>query len=301
MTDDAPNPPDATESPATRRLPPFAPSAFMWQLRRDAWVRRAIIAAVLVVFAGLSVPMLQQAGGRAQAVLDSTLTLPAVLLAIGAWLFLSMRSASVTRSLPEVSALIDANPDVAEGALADLLARKPLFRWVRLLLYHRLAVLRHRQRRFAEAAAVSQSVLAEPMGVAAQTRPHLLLILAESRLECRDVHGAYWALTQLYWTRLGLVEALQRLALQTRYEVMIGHDTAALRAVANKVEMAELMPAPQCGALHAMLAVAASRTEQTALAGWLWQRVDLLCEPAQASHFREWISPDASDVTEARA
>ena len=47
------------------------------------------------------------------------------------------------------------------------------------------------------------------------------------------------------WLRcvpLGLLESLQRLALQTRYEVAAGQHERAIWQVSEKVKMAELMP-----------------------------------------------------------
>ncbi|CAN0363210.1 unnamed protein product, partial [Ectocarpus sp. 4 AP-2014] len=141
--------------------------------------------------------------------------------------------------------------------------------------------LRHRQRRFDEAAEICYALLCEDLrGPAASVKPHLLLMLAESKLESRDPAGAYHALDALYHTRLSLVEALQRLALQTRYELMIGAHDSALHQGKRKIELAELMPLAQCGAMHAMLAYAAEQSGQTKIAAWLWERTKLISPPA---------------------
>ena len=97
-----------------------------------------------------------------------------------------------------------------------------LLRWLLLTVYHRLTVLRLRQPRFDELAAICQVVLAQPLGPARESRPHLLLMLTESRLECGDLVGAYFALLELHRMPLNLVESLRPLAIQTRYKVTSG-------------------------------------------------------------------------------
>lgn len=190
---------------------------------------------------------------------------------------LFVRNVGVARRLPQLGALIERDPAAGESALAELMTKRALPRWVRLTLYHRLAMLRHRQGDYAASSAIAQTLLTTPRpGPAASHRPHLLLLLAEARLELGDAWGAWFALAELARTPLSLTEALQRMALRTRYEVATGRDEVALAGVAEKVRLAELMPAPQCGALHALLLTAAERAEQEAWRGWLAQRVELL-------------------------
>jgi len=80
---------------------------------------------------------------------------------------------------------------------------------------------------------------------------------------------------------LGLIDSLQRLSLQTQYEVAIGADAAALGGLRQKVELSELMPAAQCGAMHALLAIASQRRGQHEVAQWLRRRAELLCTAEQ--------------------
>ena len=90
---------------------------------------------------------------------------------------------------------------------------------------------------------------------------------------------------------LSLQETLQLLALQTRYEVICGHDQHALQDVHRKVELSELMPASQCAAVHATLASAAQRQQHSQLANWLRRRAELLAAPAQLSSWDPgWIA-----------
>lgn len=261
---------EASQNTSPTPLPPFDPRRF----ERELWIDAAMRWTVGIVV-GIGLAYLAIFGfASAEAVIG-------LVLLVGAWLVIIGVSARATVDLATITAALEASPDSAESQLARALGRKPLLRPVRLLLYHRLATLRHRQRRFAEAAAIAQAVLAQPMGKAASVRPHLLLILAESRLECGDPVGTYLALSELHHTRLSLTESLQRLAVQTRYEVLMGRPDVALYRYDRKTQLAELLPAPQAGALHAMLAAAARDTGDAPLAEWFGRRAALLCTPDQ--------------------
>ena len=193
------------------------------------------------------------------------------------WLQLGTVSARVWRQLHQLTPLLAQAPAQAETHLAGLLRRMPLHRPVRLLLYHRLAMLRHRQQRFAETAAICRALLTYGLGPAERVRAHLLLMLVEACLTENDPFGAHAGLVQLHQTRLNLIESLQRMALQTRYEIAVGYDKLVLDGIKQKIELAELMPAPQCGIVHAMFALAATRCRQSALADWLQRRGELIC------------------------
>lgn len=259
-------------------VPPFQLSRFEGELTRDALLRWGMIVGMVAVF--MVVVLLGAGAGMAAVV--------ALALVMGVWLVLNATSARVSRELPELAAMIEADPATAEDRIAANLRAKPLMVWVRLMLYHRLAALRHRQRRFGESLAIAAAVLGRDrqLGPARDTRAHLLLILAEAAMEQRDLASAYHALGQLHYSRLSLVEALQRLALQMRYEVMCGYHQRALDRSGQKVQLAELMPAAQCGAVHAILATAATRMRQQKLAHWLWQRAELLCTADQLAELK---------------
>ena len=264
---------DESSQPAPPH-PPFDPRRFAREMRIDAVMRTVII---LAVAAAAIFVFVFEAGSDAWST-------AAVLAVLAVWLGISGISAKASRALPAISAATEVDPDMAQAMIDENLQRRPLLRWVRLMLYHRLAVLRHRQERFGESAAICQAVLSQPMGPARQVRPHLLLMLVEARLYAGDLIGAYGPLLELYQTRLGLSESLQRLALQTQYEVMAARHDAALHRATQKIQLAELMPAPQCGLMHALLATAAHHANQPDLARWLRARAELLCTPEQLRH-----------------
>lgn len=250
---------------------PFDPDRFAKQIAMDDMLRGLLITCIVAAMAvTLVLPGVAVVSG---------LLAPAVVL--GLWLWVSVSTARVARSLTSFSQLMASEHGKAEAALNEMLQVRPVMRWARHLSYHRLAGLRHLQRRFNETAAICLCLLNQPLkGPAAAARPHLLLMLAEAQLEVGNLPGAYHALAHLQQTRLGLAQSLQRLAIQTRYELAVGaYDHTMYRARA-KVELAELMPAKHCAAMHAMLATAAEQSGQTRQSAWLWERTRLLAEPA---------------------
>lgn len=255
----------------------FSPARF----RRALWIDGAVRAVAMgAVFLAFFILLTIGVGG-------STV---AVVMAVGAllaWVGLSAVGARVARALPGLGAALESNPEAAEPVLAEMLGKRALPRWVRMMLMHRLAALRHRQQDFLSSSAIAQTLLTTPRpGPAKSQRANLLLLLVEARLELRDALGAWLALVELGRTPLGLTEALQRMALRTRYELLARQDEQALRGIDQKMRLAELMPAPQCGALHAMLAAAAQRAGRQDWVDRLWPRVELLCSEEEIGQLR---------------
>jgi hypothetical protein len=271
-----PGPPQARRAARRRRqaqrqvVPPFHPRQLQRDLRLDAilqapgWVFGAVCWLWIVTIGTMDsfVPLLSILG-----------LLPLI------WV-----NQGVVRALPHLDQMLQENLGVAEAQLARLLRCRALSRQTRLVLYHRLTLLRHRQGRMDEAAALVSAILSCPgstvrlMGI---HRPGLLLMNAQLALDRGDPYTAYAALVELHSCPLDIAWALQRLVLQTRYELLVGATAATLTGLRHKVRWAELMPAPMCGFMHALLAEAARRDEsadpQAAL--WLQRRAALLCEP----------------------
>lgn len=203
------------------------------------------------------------------------------------WIGISAPSAKVLPLLGQIAAWIESDPPAAEAALAQSLARRPLQRQLRLQLYHRLAILRHYQSRLEESAAITQALVAKRLGSSEKYRPQLLLMLTEAKLLQGDLPGAYLALSELARLKLGLIESLQHLSLRTRYEVLAGYDQQALTDLPGKLHLAQMLPAAQCGSLHALWAIAAARQSDDPLRDWLTRRAQLLCEPAAYERFKD--------------
>ena len=194
---------------------------------------------------------------------------------IVAWIWISTTSTRIARQLSSIVSLTDHDPEAAEGLLGQVMTKWPIQRPVRLMFYYRLALLRHRQMRFYESAAICQCVLAQPVAATAKLRTSLLLVQTESLLHIGDVSGAFAAIHQLHQSSLRLSDRLQLLPLQIRYELMADQNEAVLVHLKERVRLAELMPSFQCGAVHRMLAVAAERIGQLPLKNWLNARAVL--------------------------
>ena len=267
-------------------LPGFTEQRLRREVRIDALCRLGLFVGVLAVVVLASVGW---AG-----VWSGMLAAAAI---IGGWVALSIVNAKTAGAARGLFAVIDQHPDAAEQAVAQLLAKRGLVSWVRMMVYHAWAALRHRQGRYEESAALCRGVLSRRLGPGEGARPNLLLMFVEASLETQRPFDAYPALGALYAVPLDLNEALQRLGLQTRYELMIGADNAAFDRWADKVAMAELMPPAQAGATHAMLALAAQRLGQTDAQRWLARRAELLCTPAQLDQLkRQGLAPGVSSA-----
>ena len=251
---------------------PFSPVRLRRQLLMDGSIRWVIFLALGVCIAGAS--MWGQGGSGISGGLI-ILIVPAI------WIGISIISVRAAQQLSQITELIEKDLPAAEAMLATTIARQPLQRSLRLLLYHRLATLRQRQHRLPEAATICQALLSQRKGVSKEIRVHLLLMLAEAQLHHQDLGGAHHSLVELHRTPLNLLESSQRLSLQVRYEVIAGHDQAALYDIKRKIQMAELLPPAQCGALHLILATAARRTSVKPLAQWLQDRAQLMCTAQQ--------------------
>lgn len=239
------------------------------RLARDLKVDRAL---GLLLLAVIVVLMAVAAGTGGAGLWGAT----AVGVAFAVWMSLGLLRARSAADLQGLAHLEEMTPADADQVLAAAMQRRPLPRQVRLMLYFRLGALRYAQRRYGEAGAVCHVLLAQPLGRVEGIRPALLLMLGESRLRYGDMPGVYAVLQQLYALRLSLGEALQRLALQTRYEVAVGQDAAALADLRRKVQASELLAPEQCGQLHAVWAWAARRQGHGELAAWLQERAELL-------------------------
>lgn len=213
-----------------------------------------------------------------------------IMIMAGTWMALNLISARAWQQVSNMAELFAIDPQLAEARIATVLKAKPLARQVRLLTWHRLATLRHQQQDHDQTIAVCHSVLMHgPRNVEAVSQ-HLLLMLTEAQLARGDAYGAWISLTELSRRPLSLTHTLQKLALQTRYLLMVGYDHIALADLHGKVQMAEMMPPLQCGAMHVLLYVAATRSGQTEQAHWLDERARLLLSAEQHKHILESLA-----------
>jgi hypothetical protein len=242
------------------------------RLRRDLTLTSLLKAALL---AGALLSMAAQTLVRPH-VIGPSIAL-GIILAI--WLVLSYRSARGSRIAAESSSLIAAGQfDQAERRIDQALRAFSLFRTVKLRSLHHLALLRHAQRRFADAALLCRALLAQRLGVLAGLSRSARLILADALLEVGDLHGAHDALSDLYRHRLTLAEALELTALQLDYLARIGAWDHVIAGVSRKTDLAELMPPPKSARAQAALALAARKTRRPDWEQFLLRRVELLAD-----------------------
>ena len=204
----------------------------------------------------------------------------AVLLGLSAaWMVASYRTARGSSLAADSPSLIaSGHLDEAEEEIEKVLRSFWLFRSVKLMGLHHLAVLRHAQRQWRESALLSQALLRQRLrglpGVARANR----LILADSLLELGDLDGAHHALLSLYHQKVTLTEAMNLLVVQLDYEARIGAWQSMFQNIAQKVQLAELMPTSSAARSQAMLALAALNVGRTDWADWLRRRVELLTD-----------------------
>jgi hypothetical protein len=201
-----------------------------------------------------------------------------VLLGVG-WMAISYFSARGSYMAADSPSLIASGQyDQAEEEIERVIRSFWLFRSVKLLSLHHLAVLRHAQRQWRESALLSRALLRQKLnglpGIARTTR----LMLADSLLELGDLSGAHEALSSIYSYKLTLQEAMNLLVVQLDYESRIGAWQAMFANIPYKIQMAELMPASSAARTQAFLALAAKKVDRPDWSEWLRRRAELLTD-----------------------
>lgn len=206
-----------------------------------------------------------------------------LLLGIGMlWLALSYRSVKSQRLAAESTSLIASGQlEEAERQIEEALRSFSLFRATKMMTLHHLALLRHTQKRWQDAADLCRILLKQRLGALQGLARPSRLLLADSLLELNDVHGAYLALADFYNERLSLGEAINLLLIQLDYESRLGAwETMLPRGAAYKrVQLTELMPAASSARAQAFLALAAKKSGRDDWAQWLRARAELLADP----------------------
>jgi hypothetical protein len=242
-----------------------------------ARLRRDLTLAMLIrwgLVAGVLLALLMEGVGLKW--ISGTLVLAVV---GGVWIYLSYRSMRGSRFVAESPQLIAAGMyERAEEHIDEAIRSFSLFRHVKLRALHHLAVLRHAQRRWADAALLCRALLGERLGSLAGLTRSAKLMLADALLEVGDVRGAYEVLQGLYQQRLSLSEALELTAVQTDYLARVGAWQRMLEGLRRKVDLSELMPAERSARVQAQLALAARRSGHGDWENFLRRRAELLAD-----------------------
>ncbi len=243
--------------------------AVITRVRRD--ITLSVVLKVLIVGLAFAAFALRGAMGASHLLVLG-------LLGLG-WIVLSYRSAMGSRLAVDSQSLIAAGRyDAAEEQIEQVLAGFSLFRTSKVLGIHQLAVLRHAQRRWSDAAVLCRALLGRRLGPIRGVNKQCRLMLAESMLEMGDARGAHEALAGLYQQRLTLGEAIKLLAVQSDFLGSAGNWAELAAGMESKVQLAELMPAPLAARTQALLALAAKHTGRQDWASWLTRRAELLAD-----------------------
>ena len=211
-------------------------------------------------------------------------------LVFGVWLWLSFASAKNSRLLAPSPGLIATGQfEEAERTIELAMRAFSLSRTSKLMGLHHLAVLRHKQRQWQDAATLSKAVLAQRAATLPGLDRSARLMLADALLELGDVRGAAGALAPLRGQPMPLAELLAML--QVELDVMSRTQSwdAMLAGLPNKVQLAELMPAAGAARVQAMLALAASKRGLTDWSDWLRRRVELLADVGKLTSERSLL------------
>jgi hypothetical protein len=240
------------------------------RFRRDLTFGRVVRASFAVAFAATLLLPLTGLG------LDPMFVLPVIACV---FLALSVGSVKGSRLITDSPSLIAAGQfEEAERRIDQALRGFSLFRHVKVLGLHHLALLRHAQRNWHESAMLCRALLGQKLGTLQGLGKPARLMLADALLEMGDVRGAGDAIADLFRQRLSLAEVLKLLAVQLDHQSRLGAWGEMTSGIAAKVQLAELMPAIGAARSQALLALAAKHAGRADWSEWLRRRAELLAD-----------------------
>lgn len=246
------------------------------QLAVSQWAKRGLIGLLAFAWAATFV--------------DASAGMFSLICLLGAgcgWMIANHCSAQTARQTMQIGQMLAgaAPPPAIERQLHLTMNRFTMYLSVRAALYHQMALLRRRQGRFDDVAAICAALLdVERIRLAVPVRTKVRLLMADVSLSRGDLLTAWQMLVALRTDRLSLVELMQMLELQTRYEYACGYYPLMLNDLPAKVTLAEIMPPGTGAAMHMMFAQAAWACERGTTATWLEKRGQLLSGGTIAAH-----------------
>lgn len=240
------------------------------RFRRDLTFSRLLTWLFVAVFVGtLLLPVLRVR-------VDPLMVLPVIACVFLVLSFGSLRGSKLMQDSP--SLIASGQFEEAERRIEQGLRTFSLFRHVKVLGLHHLALLRHAQRNWQESALLCRALLGQRLGNLQGIGKPARLMLADALLEMGDVRGAADALGGLYEERLSLAEVMKLLAVQLDYQSRLGAWDEMMNGITAKVQLAELMPAASAARAQAMLSLAAKHAGRPDWADWLRRRAELLAD-----------------------
>ncbi|MHB1155338.1 MAG: hypothetical protein ACYC26_00725 [Phycisphaerales bacterium] len=258
-------------------LPPFRPAAFHRRLAASVAAQRLLLSLFFVGWVFILIPRFTKTHWPDAFILAGLI----------GWFFANYASSRTARLALESLQLasVEAPTPQVEHVLAQALPRFTLYRNMRYMLHHHLAVLRHRQHRYDESAWIAATLLEQlprrdslqrVRSSHASLRVKLLILLADAALFQQQLPTAYFALRELHTHRLDLTQTMQVLEIQTRYQLAVGQARLALDLLPRKLAITDLMPLPHAVQMHHLLALAADADRRPHTAAYLRRRADLL-------------------------
>ena len=212
-------------------------------------------------------------------------------LVFGIWLALSFTSAKNSRILAPSSDLIARGEfEEAETRIDQAMRAFSISRTSKLLGLHQLAVLRHKQRRWQDAATLCRTVLAQRLTAMPGLDRSARLVCADAMLELGDARGAAEAIAPLRGQPMSLADMLALLQIELDVQSRQGAWDAMLAGLPGKVQLAEMMPPASAGRVQALLALAAAKKDQADWSDWLRRRVELLVDVSTLTTERPVLS-----------
>lgn len=282
MTQPIPTPPPLLEI-STRRAISLA--------RRWRWLSVVAWTALVCVLAG-GLYFYQRGGG-----------LIVVVVLFILWTVLASLNARTRRLAMDAGQHLAAGEfDLAEDRLTQSLTSFTLAGSTKQMGLQQLAMLRHAQARWADAAALAKAFLSGRRFADHRADVSSRLVLVESLLELGDLHAAARELHELAGIRLNLQQTLTLTQLRIDYLCRRGEYAAMMSALRATVDLLELLPAPVSARCHAMLALAAKQTGKLDWQKWLSTRASLLGDVKAMVEARPilrevFADADANDVS----
>jgi hypothetical protein len=268
--------------------------AVITRVRRD--ITLSMVLKVMIISIGVITFLMRGSMGATHLLILAMLGL--------AWIVLSYRSAIGSRLAVDSQSLIAAGRyEAAEEQIEQVLGAFSLFRTSKVMGVHQLAVLRHAQKRWADAAVLCRALLGRRLGKVRGVNTQCRLMLADAMLEMGDARAAHEALAGLYQQRLTLAEAVNLLAIQSDFHARAGNWADLVTGIEPKVQLAELMPSHLSARTQALLALAAKKRGRDDWASWLTRRAELLADVQELCARRPilwelWAAEDATKKNE---
>jgi hypothetical protein len=195
---------------------------------------------------------------------------------VATWLLLVIHSFRLAQEVQTAGALLSLGQlDNAEVWLRRAIRRFSFSLRGKLFAGQQLASLFFRRDDFPRVVSVCRELLRHRFRGMKTQWVTTRLLLADSLLMLGRIDEAYNAMRPVYTVSLSLADRIKLLPIQLRYELAADHSESAVRALAEKVRVAELLDSPRAALVHALLAEACRREKMEPEQNYLTERAVL--------------------------